>query len=174
MSSEQTPNRRTATRFLTDLDAVICDLSENILDESAHAHDITPQGFRAETKATLKEGDKFRFSLDIEGEDPIEGQAKAVWVGQNPWGWLNVGAKITHISWRDRRRLGANVVSRGYDFAGLAKMAGRALFWLIIVAGLDNIAFHQPLARGVLVKLWSVMVALFFFAWGLLLLFGKA
>lgn len=173
MSADIPPDRRATTRFLTDLDLVMYDLSDNIIDEHAQAHDITPKGFRAETKTAVKEGDKFKFSLEVEGEDPIEGQATVVWIGQNPWGWWNAGVKITHISWHDRRRLGANVVTKGYDYVGLAKTAAKALFGLIIVAGLDNIAFHQPLARGVLLRLWSVMIALFFFAWGLLLLFGK-
>ena len=35
MSAEQTPNRRQATRFLTDLDLVISDLSDNVIEPTA-------------------------------------------------------------------------------------------------------------------------------------------
>ena len=173
MSAEDLPGRRSMTRFLTDLDLVIADLSENVIDERAQAHDITPKGFRAETKASLKEGDKFKFHLQVEDEDPIVGLAQVVWVGQNPWGWWNVGVKITKISWRDRRRLDSNLLRHGYDFAGLARKAALALFWFIVVAGLDNIVFHQPQARKVLLHLTPVVIASVFLAWGLLLLFRR-
>ncbi|MBI3552894.1 MAG: PilZ domain-containing protein [Elusimicrobia bacterium] len=170
---EELPSRRSAARFLTDLDLTLFDSSGRLIDAHAQAHDVSPKGFRAETKTNLAEGDVVRFSLDFEEEEPVTGQAQVVWIGQNPWGWYNVGVKITRISWRDSRRLQSNLFKPGYDFASLAKKAMRALWWLVLIAGVDNIFFHQPAVRVIFLHLSPVLVALFFFGWGLMMLLGK-
>jgi len=175
VSEEELPSRRASARFLTDLDLVISDKDGTVLDGSAQAHDISPKGFRAETKLEMKEGDVFHFSLEAEDreEEPITGRAQVAWTGQNPWGGTNIGVKITKISWRDSRRLAANLFRGGYDFAGLARKAMRAVWWVVLIAGINSVVFHQPTARKLFIDMAPVLAATFFFACGLLLLVKK-
>ncbi len=168
---EELPSRRSTARFLTDLDLEIADASGKVLDASAQAHDVTHKGFRAETKVEIKDGTVFRFTLKVEDAEPITGQAQVAWIGQSPWGGTTFGAKIVKISWRDSRRLAANLRSAGYDFVALAGKAMRMVWWIVVVAGLNAVIFHRPDAQKIFMELVPVMIALFFLGWGLLLLF---
>lgn len=163
---EGPPNKRRQVRFLTDLDLVLLEPSGAVIDDKAKAHDISSAGFRAETRLKLKEGAKLGFLLVMD-EGSVRGQAQIVWVSPDQWGWYHAGAKITKISWRDARRLRRQVYTPGYDFWGLAKLFFKALFWAVLVLGLHNVIFHQPVVRKVLLDLWPVLVAVFVLGWSL-------
>lgn len=174
MSDEELPNRRSAARFLTELDLVVRDLSGRELDARSQAHDVNHKGFRAQTRAQLKAGDEFRFELVMsEGEQPVKGVARVAWVEPNPWGGWNIGAKITKVSWTDGRRLRALFHVKGFDFAGLAGKAWMAAYWAVIFAGFYNLIYRQPQWRQVFAGLIPVIVALLFLAWALLTLLKR-
>ena len=174
MSADELPSRRAEPRFLTELALVVSEVSGKIVDQFGKAHDVSQRGFRAETSAKLKVGDEFGFQLRAEVDAaPIRGRARAMWVEPNPWGGVNVGAKITRISWADSRRLRKGTLAEGFDFAAIAKLAWKAAYWIVIVAGLDNIIFHQPQLRKLIGELQPVLIALFFLGLGLLLLLRR-
>lgn len=163
---EPLPNKRGQVRFLTDLDLVLLESSGQLIDDKAKAHDISPAGFRAETRVRLREGTRLSFILLMD-DGPIRGQAQVVWTSADQWGWYHVGAKITKISWRDGRRIRRRVYTPGYDFWGLAKLAFVALFWMTLVIGLHNVVFHQPAIRRLLWDMAPVLVAVFVLGWSL-------
>jgi hypothetical protein len=165
---------RRYARVLTDLDVVLTDTSGSVLDDTAQASDISPVGFRATTRAEVKIGDKVRFLINFEeAGEKIDGSAQVVWVTKDGWGTQTVGFKFARISWRARRLLRQNVQVERYDFVALAKTAAFAIYWIVIVAAIHNVAFHQPWARQIAQELLPVMVAAALLGGGLMLLFFR-
>lgn len=167
-------NQRAYARFLAEMDVVLSEGGAPI-DPAASAVDVSAAGFRVVTRAALKEGQAVDFELVIAGTtDRIKGSGKVVWAAQDAFSFdfYSAGIKITKMSWRDASKLRGSVYTPGYDFTALARMTFWALFWIIVVAGIENIAFHQPLARQVIWKLLPIFAALLVLAWSLFALLG--
>jgi hypothetical protein len=169
--SEEPADRRVESRFLTELDLVLFDLSGIVIDERAQAHDVTSKGFRAETRVKLPEKSRVRFALKIE-ENEVRGEAVVVWVAEDQWGWFNAGVKITKISWADSRKLRKRVQLPGFDFVNLAKKAAIAAYWVIVVIGIQA-ALQSPHIRHTLIKLGPVVPAVVLLGFALTMMMNR-
>ena len=165
-------NDRRFQRFLTELDLVLAQAGGAVIDEHAQAHDISPRGFRIETRTRLAEGSKVAFEMTLGNGDRVKGTAEIVWVGQNQWGACLAGAKITRISWRDSGRLKQAIYRPGFDFVGLARKAFWGLYVVIVVVALQNVVLEESMTRELIWKLAPVIGALVALGWSLLVLLG--
>lgn len=161
---------RRYSRFLTDLDLALFDLSGKVVDDHSQASDISPTGFRAQTQIEVKKGDRFRFVLTLDDGERFDGTVEVVWFSSDGWGTQTAGFKFLRIPWRARRLLRQTVPVKRYDFVALAKKAAVAVYVIVVAVGAHNIAFHQPTMRDVLEKLVPVMGALAVLTAGLFLL----
>ncbi len=166
MSEEQ----RRYARFLTDLDLTLWGSEGSAIDESAQASDLSPVGFRATTSAELKIGDRLRFTLKLDEGEKIEGVCEVVWVNKDGWGTQTAGFKFHRIPWGAKRMLRQAVPVERYDFVGLAKIAGLAVYWTVIVAAVHNVMFHQPWARQIAGQLMPIIGAVVVLSLGLFML----
>jgi len=162
---------RGQARFLTELDLVIMDAGGGVLDHHAQALDITPAGFRAETRIELKKGQTLDFELLLEGGERVRGRARVVWVTPDGRG-CSAGAKITRLSWKDRGKLRRQVAGPSYDFGALARKTFWAAYWIVIAVAAHNIINHQPLTRMLIFKLTPIALALAVAGWAMLELLG--
>lgn len=161
---------RRYARVLLDLDVTFFGPGGEVLDELAQASDVSPVGFRAQTRVEVKPGDRLRFSMKLENGEDIGGTAQAVWVNKDGWGTVTAGFKFARLSWRARRLLRETVPQRRFDFVGLAKKAVTAIYWAVLVAAAHNIAFHQPQLRATMLQLVPVTAAAALLAFGIFLL----
>lgn len=174
MSDSELPNERRYARFLTEMDLVLSSGGKP-LDETAQAVDISAAGFRAVTRAELKEGQVVDFELVLVGaNEKVKGRGKVVWASRDAFqfDFWSAGIKITKMSWRDSSKLRSDVYEAGYDFAGLAKNMFWALYIIIVAAAVQNVLFHQPQARHIIWKLMPVIAALGVLAASLFALLG--
>lgn len=160
--------RRGEARFITILPLTILDARGAVLDAAATAHDLTTAGFKGECQAELKEGETFHFALDLhDGRPPARGQALAVWAKKHDFAtW--VGARITRMSWTDKRRLKKAVSPPGVDWGPVLDQALTGLAWIVILMAAHRILFERPLARRALLDLLPSLAALAVMGWALL------
>lgn len=162
---------RRYARSMTDLDVVLRNEQGQLVDERAQARDVSRAGFRVESKSKLEEGQRLTFTMDLGDGELVRGAARIAWARVDEWGAYSAGAKIVKISWKDARKLGGQAARPGYDFAGLAKKAFFAFYWLVIVAGAHNIIFDQPDVSVALVRSLPALVAAVVMGFALMMLF---
>lgn len=160
MSGRKNHESRRYTRLLTDWELSLSRPSGETIDDRAKAHDVSPDGFRAETRVRLAEGERLKFCLHLPKGRAARGQAKVVWVAGVPWGGYAAGLKILRISWQDSSALRRHLYGPGYDFLGLARRAFVALYLVVVVLALENVLRHQPHVMRTAWELWSVLLAL--------------
>jgi hypothetical protein len=119
---------------------------------------VSPEGFRVVTRGNLAKGGRITFSLSMDDGRAVEGEAEVIWVREDGYGGCEAGVRVTNMSWSDARRLRGVVYEPGFDFAGLAWTAAKMIFLLVVVAGLQNILFHQPHVRAALLQMAPVLV----------------
>ena len=163
---------RGQARFFTKLDLLLYDARGQALDVHATAQDISPAGFRAETRGDVTAGQIVKFELLLEDGGRVRGSAKVVWQTPDGRGWSSIGAKITKISWHDRGRLRNYVTEPGYDFVGVARALFWTAYWVVVAVGIHNVLNHQALTRELIWKLAPVAVALLCAGWAMLQLVG--
>lgn len=161
-------NQRGQARFLTELDLVLLDARGGVLDDHAQALDITPAGFRAESRVVMEKGQTLHFELILEGGERVRGRAKVVWVNADGRGFYSAGAKITRLSWRDRGRLRRQVAGPSYDFGALARKMFWTAYWIVIAVGAQNVIRHQPVTRELIWTLSPIALALAVAGWAML------
>lgn len=165
-------NRR-YERVLQELDVELTELDGSHLDDRAVAEDVSPVGFRVITRAPLEKDQRLAFSLRLMDDSVVRGKALVVWRDSDRWGGTVAGLKITGMSWGDRSRLRGRISRPGYDFVGLARKAAWAMFWIVLAAGVHNVAFHQPEIRKTLGTMLPVIGGVFVLALGLWLVKGS-
>jgi hypothetical protein len=170
--NEGAANQRHYARFLTEMELVLSEPGGAELDGKATAHDVSAAGFRATTRAEVQEGQDVAFELVVEEGERVRGLARIVWVNPDQYGWFSAGAKITKLSWRDSSRLRSSVYTPGYDFVALARRMFWAFYWVIVVAAIQNVIFHQATARTIVWKLLPVVGALVVLGGSLFALLG--
>jgi hypothetical protein len=170
---DETANERRYERFASQLDLRLYEGSA-ALDEVARAVDVSAAGFRAVTRAQLREGQVLGFELVVGDGDVVRGQGKVVWVEQDRFVFdsVNAGVKITKISWRDSSRLRKSVYTPGYDFVKLARTMFWAFYWIIVTYAVQNVVFHQKTAREMVWHLLPIAGALAALGFSLFALLG--
>lgn len=169
---EELANQRRYARILTEMPLVLSDPGGELLDGRAVAHDVSAVGFRAVTQAKLAEGQTVAFELEVDLDQKVRGQAKIVWSNADQFGYCSAGAKITKLSWRDSSLLRGSVYTPGYDFVGLARKMFWGFYWVVVVAAVQNVIFHQPTTRLIVWKLLPVIGALVILGASLFTLLG--
>ena len=170
MNDEQ--NERRLQRHITEIEVTLYDPDGSVVDPNAMARDISASGFRAELRKPLEVGRKLRFEMTFDDGEKAGGDIQVAWAQADPWGGHIAGMKITKMSWRDSSRLRARVYRPGYDFVTMARKMFWGLYWIIVVAAVHNVVFHQKLTREVLWHLAPVAGALAVLGWALLMLLG--
>lgn len=145
---------------MTDWGLTLSRPSGETIDDRAKAHDVSPDGFRAETKVRLKQGARLEFCLHLPKGQAARGQARVVWVMGAPWGSYAAGLKILKISWHDGEELRRHLYGPGYDFLGLARRAFVALYLVVVVLALENVLRHQPHLWRSAWESWPVLLLL--------------
>lgn len=173
MSGRKNRESRRYTRLLSDWELTLSRPLGETIDDRAKAHDVSPDGFRAETKVRIEKGARLKFHLHLPEGQSARGQARVVWVMGVPWGGYAAGLKILKISWQDSEALGRHLYGPGYDFLGLARRAFVALYLVVVVLALENVLRHQPHARRSAWELWTVLLALAAMGLGLRELFRR-
>ena len=148
MEEESAEDRRAHSRALTDLEVALTGDGGAVLDPEARALDVSPEGFRVVSHNLLKQGSRLSFAMSLEDGTPVSGEAEVVWSRPDGWGGCEAGLRITSMSWSDARRLRGQVYEPGFDFGKLAWLAAKVVFLLVIVAGVQNVLFHQPHMRS--------------------------
>lgn len=159
--------RRSDERRLLDAELSLRDASGRLLDAHARAQELSLDGFRAQTRCGLRPGEHVHFTLTLDAETQVRGEAVVAWSAAEPFGPYSAGARITRLRWRDRGRLRRALAGPAYDFARLVRLTLRALYWIVIALGLHNIAFHQPALRRLAVELIPVLLAVAVMGWSL-------
>ncbi len=159
-------------RFLTDLEVVLRDQRGVVIDERAQAREISASGFRVKSQQPLCAGMRLTFTMEIGPGEIVRGAAKLAWAEKDEWGWHTAQARIVKMSWADKRKLRVQTHRPGYDFPGLARKALLALFWLVVVAGAQNVMFKQPAVRQAIFDSLPALGAGLVLAAGLWLLLG--
>lgn len=98
-------NTRGFPRFPTESELALWEPSGKILDLKARVQDVTPEGFRAQTKAGLRGGQGIHFFMVLEDGRRVKGSARVVWTQKDFWGGTIAGIQILEISKRDSGRI---------------------------------------------------------------------
>jgi hypothetical protein len=168
MTLQDPPNEAFAAEF----DLVLTEPGGLVIDAHAQAQEISPKGFRAETRARLDTGARVAFELILGDGERVRGMADLAWVKKDEWGKTVAGAKITKMSWKDSGKLKQAIYKPGFDFVALARKAFWCLYIVVCVAAIQNILLEQPMTRQLLLKLIPVVGALLMLGWSLLTLLG--
>lgn len=147
-----TKRRRKDARFLIDLPMRLS-ARGTLLDEAAVVHDLTLEGFGFETTHRLERGQRITFEVSLPGDSRAAGEAEVRWLRSGDWGqWA--GARITRMSWADKRRVSRAITAPGYDWPGFWDRALTAAFIIAVVFLVDDVVRHQ---QGVLEAGWRVL-----------------
>lgn len=144
--------RRKEARYLIDLPMRLSSRGQ-MLDASAVVHDLTLEGFGFETTHGVKRGQLFGFEVSLPEGSRASGTAEVRWLRSGDWG-IWAGARITKMSWRDKRRLRQAVISPGYDWIGFWDRALTAAFIVALVMLVEDVVRHQ---QGFLEAGWRVL-----------------
>lgn len=132
-----------------------------VVDENARAVDVSAAGFRAVTRAPVREGQEVQFELILDDGDTVRGGGKVAWSARDAFQFdvYSSGVKITDLSWTDGNKLRGTLYARGYDFVGLARKMFWGFYILVVVLAVQNVLFHQATTRAILWKLVPIALA---------------
>lgn len=160
--------RRSVPRFITILPLIVLDEQGRMLDPTATAHDLTSAGFKGELIYDMKEGERFVFTLELaDGKPPVRGSARAMWVKKEGFAcW--VGARITSLSWRDKRRLRAVLAPPSVEWGPIVGHLFNTVVWVVIIMALHRLLFRGALRRQAFLEMIPSLFALGVMGWALL------
>jgi hypothetical protein len=148
--------RRQAARILSEFALVLDDEKGALLDDRALAHDVSDKGFKAETRAELKQGQVVRFHLTL-GKQEVRGRARIVWCHRTDLSFW-AGAQFVGMSWSDRRRVRKITSPSEVDWVALGDKGLTALL-ILLAATLAWAALSDRIWRSVLSEIFPKMAA---------------
>lgn len=164
--------RREGARFLTDVSVTLFSADgKTPVDERATAHDVSLNGFKVETEATLEPNTIVVFALALPQGQTASGKGKIVWANRETfatWG----GVEIVSMGWRDKRRLSEMLNPSRVDWSNLTDVSFKLVMALTVIIAASRV-FRSAQLREVLSALAPKIIALFVMGWAFVNFFKK-